>query len=77
MSGKEYELPFLAVRWFNLQEILRSQLSSDCLHLNHQLTDFRQDSQNVELFFNNGETTAVDLLIGADGISSSVRKKLF
>lgn len=77
MTGEEYELPFLAVRWFRLQEILRSQLSSDCLHLNHQLTDFKQDRQGVQLFFDNGETTTVDLLVGADGIRSAVRKQLF
>lgn len=77
MTGEEYDLPFLAVRWFRLQEILRSQLPSNCLHLNHQLTDFKQDDQSVQLLFDNGKTTTVDLLVGADGIRSAVRKQLF
>ena len=36
MTGDEYDYPFLAVRWFCLQEILRSQLPPDNLHLNHR-----------------------------------------
>lgn len=38
---------------------MRSQLSSDCLHLNHQLTDFKQDCQGVQLFFDHNEEVIV------------------
>lgn len=77
VKDDDYDQPFLAVRWFNLQEILRTKLSSENLHLNHQLTHFEQTQQNVNLSFANGETATVDLLIGADGIRSIVRKQLF
>ena len=77
MTGKEYDLPFLAVRWFDLQEILRSKLQSDKLHLDRQLVSLEQNHQNVSLYFKNEETTVVDLLIGADGIRSIVRQQLF
>jgi len=77
MSGQEYDQPFMAIRWFHLQEILRSQLSPNNLHLAHRLISFEQNPQNVTLRFENKKTTTVDLLIGADGIRSTVRKQLF
>jgi len=77
MSGDEYDQPFMAIRWFHLQEILKSRLRSDSLHLDHKLLAFEQNSQNVKLCFAKNESTTVDLLIGADGIRSSVRKQLF
>lgn len=77
MTGDEYDLPFLAVRWFCLQEILRSKLPPDNLHLNHRLIALEQNHQSVTLCFENNQATTVDLLIGADGIRSTVRKQLF
>ncbi len=77
MTGKEYDQPFMAIRWFCLQEILRSKLPPDNLHLNHRLIGFEQNQQSVKLFFENDKSTTVDVLIGADGINSAVRKQLF
>ncbi|KAI9133944.1 NAD(P)/FAD-dependent oxidoreductase [Acaryochloris sp. CCMEE 5410] len=77
VKDDDYDQPFLAVRWFSLQEILRTKLPSETLHLNHQLIHFDQSQQSVNLSFKNGETATVDLLIGADGIRSIVRKQLF
>ena len=77
MTGNEYDQPFMAIRWFCLQEILRSKLPLDHLHLNHRLIGFEQNRQNVTLSFENNTTKTVDLLIGADGIHSAVRKQLF
>lgn len=76
MTGDEYDQPFMAIRWFCLQETMRSQLPPESLHLNHQLIGFEQNPQGVTLCFANNETTTVDLLIGADGIHSAVRKQL-
>lgn len=77
MTGKEYDQPFMAIRWFSLQETLRSKLPPDNLHLNHRLIGFDQNQENVTLFFENNTKITVDLLIGADGIHSAVRKQLF
>ena len=77
MTDDEYDLPFMAVRWFCLQEILRAKLPPDNLHLNHRLISFEQNHQSVTLRFENNKAATVDLLIGADGIRSAVRKKLF
>ena len=77
VSGKEYDLPFLAVRWFDLQQILKSKLKSAKIHLDRQLVSLEQNHHSVKLFFADRETTDVDLLIGADGIRSLVRQQLF
>lgn len=77
MTGEEYDQPFLAVRWFRLQEILRSKLPPNSLHLNHRFTNFEQNHQSVKLSFENHPATIVDLLIGADGIRSTVRQQLW
>lgn len=77
LTSDKYDQPFMAIRWFCLQEILRSKLPPDNLHLNHRLIGFEQNHQSVTLFFESNKTTTVDLLIGADGIHSTVRKQLF
>ena len=77
MRGNEYDQPFIAIRWFCLQEILRSKLPTNSLHLNHRLISFEENQHSVTLFFENNKKTSVDLLIGADGIHSVVRKQLF
>ena len=77
ITGDEYDQPFMAIRWFCLQENLRAKLPPDNLHLNHRLISFEQNHQSVTLRFENNEAATVDLLIGADGIRSAVRKKLF
>lgn len=75
-TDDKYGQPFVAIGWFHLQEILRSKLLPNNLHLNCQLTTFEQNHQGVKLCFENGKTTTVDLLVGADGVRSSVRKQL-
>lgn len=76
VKDDDYDQPFLAVRWFSLQETMRTKLPPEILHLHHRLIHFEQNPQKVSLSFDNGETTTVDLLIGADGIRSVVRKQL-
>ncbi|KAF9254463.1 FAD/NAD(P)-binding domain-containing protein, partial [Marasmius fiardii PR-910] len=54
-------------------------LSSFCnIHLSHRLTKFTEipESDTVQLEFSNGTKKECDLLIGADGIRSVVRKGL-
>ncbi len=65
----------------SLRLALLEQLGGhDAVHWGHQLVDFRQiEGEGVDLTFQvNGElkTAKADLLVGADGIRSSVRKLL-
>jgi len=49
----------------------------DCLHLDCALEDFGQDADGVTALFNGGRTMRGDLLVGCDGIRSTVRTRLF
>jgi salicylate hydroxylase len=48
-----------------------------CLHLGCTLEDFGQDARSVTAVFANGTTARGDLLIGCDGVRSTVRARLF
>lgn len=59
----------------DLQAILLSHVSSfiKC-HLNRRLVNYKESKEGIELEFKNGETASCDILVGADGINSVVRK---
>ena len=58
-----------------LQQALLENIPESCrVHLNHRLISYTETSDKVTLQFENGETTECDLLIGADGIKSAVRR---
>ncbi|KAG0707357.1 hypothetical protein DFH29DRAFT_1076389 [Suillus ampliporus] len=63
----------------NLVEILKQYLPSSCkLHLNKRLTRYnKQSSGLLILHFADDSTATADVLIGADGVRSLVRKTLF
>ncbi|KAF9482273.1 salicylate hydroxylase, partial [Pholiota conissans] len=46
------------------------------IHLSKRLVSFTESGQGVELHFKDGETATCDILVGADGIHSVVRKGL-
>lgn len=61
-------------------ELLEQLNSHSNVQWNHQLIDFKElEDNNVQLSFNvNGETktTKANLIVGADGIRSTIRKKI-
>lgn len=46
------------------------------LHLGHRLSTLEEKGDEVVMHFHNGKTATCDLLIGIDGIKSTVRKSL-
>ncbi|OJV94205.1 MAG: hypothetical protein BGO39_11985 [Chloroflexi bacterium 54-19] len=74
---ERYGAPILAVHRADLLDALLNKLGKDRLRLGAKLLDFSQDEKGVTANFSNGETAQADVLIGADGIHSKVRKKLF
>ncbi|KAF9044144.1 salicylate hydroxylase [Panaeolus papilionaceus] len=56
-----------------LQQALLGRVSSQ-VHLSHRLLSYEEAAQDVVLRFQNGKTATCDVLIGMDGIKSTVRK---
>jgi salicylate hydroxylase len=61
----------------DLLAVLVRELPGDGLHVSHRLVGFDDRGDRLSLAFENGETAEVDLLIGADGIHSTVQRLLF
>ncbi|MGD1700725.1 FAD-dependent oxidoreductase [Dapis sp. BLCC M229] len=73
---KKYGEATLTIWWWRLQQILASELPSDVIHLNYHCIGFEQNENSIITHFENGKTVAADLLIGADGVNSTVREIL-
>ncbi len=58
-------------------DALRNVLPEGVLVLGHKLKDIVDNGDSATLTFENGNTVTADLVIGADGIRSVVRNKLF
>ena len=61
----------------DLLKALADALPPERLHLGHRLAGFTDHGDRVELRFANGATVSADVLVGADGIHSTVRGELF
>ncbi len=69
--------PSIAIHRAELQAALRERIAPGTLVLDRQLIDFEQDATSVTACFVRGERVRGSLLIGADGIHSQVRERLF
>lgn len=58
-------------------DALLSVLPSDMVKLNHRLSKIIDNGDSATAVFENGVTVTADLIVGADGIRSQVRKHLF
>ncbi|WP_055689398.1 FAD-dependent oxidoreductase [Streptomyces prasinus] len=58
-------------------EALLGVLPEGMVHLGHKLESVRDEGDRSVLAFANGRTVEADLVVGADGIKSVVRKELF
>ncbi|OZH52268.1 hypothetical protein AFK68_25500 [Hydrocoleum sp. CS-953] len=72
----KYGQPTLTIWWWHLQQILASALPAEVIHLNHCCIGFEQNENSVITRFEDEKTVESDLLIGADGVNSTVRQIL-
>lgn len=77
MQAQRYGTHSYLIHRAVLQTILHNQLDTGTrLHLNKKLLKFEQDGKIVTAIFADGTREEGDILIGADGIHSSVREQL-
>ena len=69
--------PYYHFHRADLLKALADALPSHRLHLGYRLTGFTDHGNRVELRFDHGERVAAGMLVGADGIHSTVRDALF
>jgi salicylate hydroxylase len=77
---KRYHSPYFNIHRADLHRILVDAVrekAPNAIHLAHEVKSLEQTSKQVTVHFLNGESAQGDLLIGADGIRSVVRKELF
>jgi 2-polyprenyl-6-methoxyphenol hydroxylase-like FAD-dependent oxidoreductase len=60
-----------------LQQTLLSEIDPKKIHLNKKLATLQQSKPKIILSFEDNSTVEADVVIGADGIKSAVRKNIF
>ncbi|MGP3534058.1 alpha/beta hydrolase fold domain-containing protein [Microbacterium sp. RD1] len=68
---------YLSTHRADLLDALVARLDPADLRLNSRVADFRTDENGVEVVLADGATVTGDLLVGADGVKSVVRDRLF
>ena len=58
-------------------DVLVDRIPQDYAHFGKRLTLYREDATGVTLQFADGSTATCDILVGCDGINSTVRKEMY
>ncbi|MCW5849835.1 MAG: FAD-dependent monooxygenase [Anaerolineae bacterium] len=74
---RRYGAANLGIHRADLQRILLDRLGEEVVHLGATCSGFSQDEDGVTVRFEDGREARADVLIGADGIHSTVRAQLF
>jgi 2-polyprenyl-6-methoxyphenol hydroxylase-like FAD-dependent oxidoreductase len=67
--------PQVLTAWERVYRLLRDAFAPDHYHRGRGFTTFEQDGRGVIAHFSDGSAVAGDLLVGADGLRSSVRQQ--
>ncbi|MCI0397872.1 MAG: FAD-dependent monooxygenase [Chloroflexi bacterium] len=69
--------PTIGIHRADLHQVLLQALAEDVVTTGVEFIHFTQDNDTVTAHFNDGSSAWGDLLIGADGLYSAVRRQLF
>jgi len=72
-----YGAPHMTLHRADLLDVIAAGLPAELIHLGHRLVGLAEQGNLVEAWFENGTRITTDLLVGADGIHSTVRSALF
>ena len=72
----EHERPQTLTAWERVYRILRDAFPVESYHRGLALRSFEQTSRSVVAHFSDGSTVEADVLVGADGLRSTVRQQL-
>ncbi|HKV58560.1 MAG TPA: FAD-dependent monooxygenase [Ktedonobacteraceae bacterium] len=75
--AERYGTPLIAVHRADLQAALLKAVGDSVVHSGVACTGFQQDETGVRVQLANGQEVAADLLLGADGIRSTIRAQMF
>ena len=70
------ECPQVLTAWERVYRLLRDAFPPEHYHRGRGLVSFTQDGDGLTAQFSNGETLCAHLLVGADGIRSTVRQRV-
>ncbi|RAS22611.1 FAD binding domain-containing protein [Paraburkholderia bryophila] len=69
-------MPQMQTSWSLLYRAMKEALPAESLHAGETFTDFRMNGEQIVAQFDGGRSEQADLLIGADGIRSTLRRRL-
>jgi salicylate hydroxylase len=72
----EFGAPHYIFHRGELHAVLAKAVPPERVHLAHRCVEIRQHEDRVEARFENGVITTADVLVGADGIHSNIRRAL-
>lgn len=73
---KEFGAPYLSVHRADLVEVLRRQLPDSVFRLGMRCVEVETDGEKARARFADGSVAEADILVGADGIRSAVRRSI-
>src|SRR6266699_1483933 len=76
-AAARYGAPYYTFHRADLLEALASGLDYSAIHLGHRLTALEERGESTILAFANGARVEADIMIGADGVRSAVRRALY
>jgi salicylate hydroxylase len=72
-----YGAPHVTIHRADLLDVIAAGFPAERIHLGHRLAGLQDRGDGAEAWFENGARITADILVGADGINSTVRAALF